>query len=75
MNSPREPDPSNPNDLSYYAPPQLRERAKSVSFPKKQDRSPLRPQSPSPLRWISDPKHRFICGIHQPLRLFRRLLV
>jgi hypothetical protein len=32
MNIPSEPDPSNPNDLSYYAPRELRERAKSVSL-------------------------------------------
>jgi hypothetical protein len=32
MSIPSEPDPSNPNDLSYYAPRELRERAKSVSL-------------------------------------------
>jgi hypothetical protein len=32
MSTPSEPDPSNPNDLSYYAPRELRERANSVSL-------------------------------------------
>lgn len=32
MSSPGEPDPTNPDDLTYYAPPQLRERAKSLSL-------------------------------------------
>jgi len=32
MRSPSEQDPANPNDLAYYAPRELRERAKSVSL-------------------------------------------
>jgi hypothetical protein len=32
MSSPSEPDPTNPNDLTYYAPRELRERAKAVSL-------------------------------------------
>ena len=32
MSRPDEPDPTNPNDLTYYAPRELRERAKSVSL-------------------------------------------
>ena len=42
MNSPREPDPSNPNDLSYYAPPQLRERAKSLSLSQEARSEPVK---------------------------------
>jgi hypothetical protein len=42
MNLPSEPDPSNPNDLSYYAPPQLRERAKSISLSQEARSEPVK---------------------------------
>jgi hypothetical protein len=42
MSIPSEPDPSNPNDLSYYAPRELRERAKSVSLSQEARSEPVR---------------------------------
>ena len=52
MSSPSEPDPTNPNDLTYYAPRELRERAKSVSLSREATSEPATrsriPQPPSP---------------------------
>src|ERR1700688_324957 len=42
MSIPSEPDPSSPNDLSYYAPRELRERAKSVSLSQETRLEPAR---------------------------------
>ena len=42
MSIPSEPDPSNPNDLSYYAPRELRERGKSVSLSQEARLEPAR---------------------------------
>ncbi len=42
MSIPSEPDPTNPNDLSYYAPRELRERAKSVSLAQEARSEPVR---------------------------------
>jgi len=42
MSIPSEPDPSDPNDLSYYAPRELRERAKSVSLSQEARSEPVR---------------------------------
>jgi hypothetical protein len=45
MSSPGEPDPTNPDDLTYYAPPQLRERAKSLSLAQEVRSEPARSQT------------------------------
>jgi len=42
MSIPSESDPSNPNDLSYYAPRELRERAKSASLSQEARSEPAR---------------------------------
>jgi hypothetical protein len=42
MSSPSEPDPASPNDLTYYAPRELRERAKSVSLSQEARSEPVR---------------------------------
>ena len=53
MSSPS--DPTNPNDLTYYAPRELRERAKSVSLSREATSEPAtRPRIPNLLRPISN---------------------
>jgi hypothetical protein len=54
MSRPDEPDPTNPNDLSYYAPRQLRERAKSVSLSQEARSEPAR----SPISYRPSPDVR-----------------
>jgi hypothetical protein len=54
MSIPSEPDPSDPNDLSYYAPCELRERAKSVSLSQEARSEPAR----SPISYRPSPDVR-----------------
>ena len=82
MSSPSESDHTNPNDLKYYAPPQLRERAKSVSLsqearsepvkaPIAQPSSSLDIRSKTPLYLRHPPAPEFIpasAGLERELR-------
>ena len=69
MSSPSEPDPTNPNDLTYYAPRELRERAKSVSLSREATSEPAArsqiSQPPAPDIRIKTPVS---CGIRLPAR-------
>ena len=83
MSSPREQDPTNPNDLTYYAPRELRERAKQVSLSREAgsgpaSRSPIlqppsldiRPKTPVYLR--HPPVLEVVHGPAGPERELRR---
>jgi hypothetical protein len=54
MSRPDEPDPTNPDDLTYYAPRELRERAKSVSLSQEVRSEPAR----SPISYRPSPDVR-----------------
>jgi hypothetical protein len=54
MSRPDEPDPNNPNDLTYYAPRELRERAKSASLSQEVRSEPAR----SPISYRPSPDVR-----------------